>query len=263
MKYLNALFIFGLFFMSPLSLTFAAIKTETVNYKIAGKDFEGFLAYDDAIQGKRPTVLIVHEWMGLSDYEKRRAQEVAALGYLAFAIDIYGKGVRAKNTDEAGKLASIYKKDRSEMRARAKGAYDFISKNPLFDAKRVSAMGFCFGGTTSLEMARAGFSLNGVVSFHGGLETSMPAQKGAVKAKILVLHGADDNYVPPKEVEGFEQEMKAAGVDWQLVKFGGAVHGFSKKEAGDNVASGYAYNASADHRSFEMMKTFMKEVFQN
>jgi dienelactone hydrolase len=200
--------------------------------------------------------------MGLGDYEKRRARELAGLGYLAFAIDIYGRGIRARNTEEAGKLAAIYKTDRKEMRARAKGALDFISSHLMFDENRVSAMGYCFGGTVALEMARAGFPLKGVVSFHGGLDTSMPAQKAGVKAKVLVLHGADDTYVSAKDVDAFEQEMRTAGVDWQFVKFGGAVHGFSKKEAGDNVASGYAYNAAADARSFEMMKSFMKEIFQ-
>lgn len=242
---------------------FGAIRTETISYKIAGKDYQGLIAFDDAVKGPRPTVLIVHEWMGQGDYEIRRAKEIAALGYLAFAIDIYGKGVRAKNTEEAGKLATIYKTNRPEMRLRAKGALDFISKNPMFDPKRVAAIGYCFGGTVSLEMARAGLPLSGVVSFHGGLDTSMPAIIDSVKAKVLVLHGADDTYVPAKDLDGFENEMRAAKADWELVKFGGAVHGFSKKEAGDNVASGYAYNAQADRRSFERMKNFLNEVFQN
>jgi dienelactone hydrolase len=238
----------------------AAIKTEVVEYKQGDTVLEGFLAYDDAAKDKRPGVVVVHDWMGLSDNTRKRARELAELGYVAFAADIYGKGVRPKDGKEADALAGKYKGDRVLLRARAQAALDTLKKNAHVDAAKVAATGYCFGGTTALELARSGAPLVGVVSFHGGLETSMPADAKTLKAKVLALHGAEDPYVPAKEVEAFEGEMRAAKADWQLVKYSGAVHAFTIVEAGNDPSKGAAYNALADKRSFEAAKDFLAEV---
>jgi dienelactone hydrolase len=239
----------------------AAVKTEVVPYKHGDVALEGYLAYDDSAQGKRPGVLIVHEWTGHNTHARKRAEQVAALGYVAFALDMYGKGVQAKDAQEAAKMAAVFKDDRALMRARANAGLEVLRKNDKVDTKRIAAMGYCFGGTTSLELARSGADLVGVVSFHGGLSTPKPEDAKNIKGRVLVLHGADDPFVPPDEVTKFEDEMRKAGVDWELVKFGGAVHSFTNPATGNDNAKGAAYNAKADARSWEAMKTFFADVF--
>jgi dienelactone hydrolase len=249
-----------------LSLTAAAaqgaVKTEVIEYQHGNTTLEGYLAYDAAAPEKRPGVLIIHEWYGHNDYVRRRAEQLATLGYVAFALDMYGKGVRAADAKEAAKLAGLYKGDRPLMRARAQAGLDVLRKRPEVDPTRLAAIGYCFGGTTALELARSGADLAGVVSFHGDLATPLPARPGTVKAKVLVLHGADDPFVPPEQVAAFEEEMRKAGVDWQLVKYGDAVHSFTNPAAGHDKSRGAAYNARADRRSFEAMKNFFAEIFQ-
>jgi len=240
----------------------AEVKTETLTYKDGDTILEGFLAYDTLSSKKRPVIFIVHEWKGLDDYAKIRAVQLAERGYLAMAVDIYGEGMILKTNEEAGKMATGYKKDPKKLRGRMNAAYQKLKTHAFFDSKRVAAIGYCFGGTTVLEWARSGAKAKGVVSFHGGLSTPMPAKNGDIDAKILVLHGAEDSYVPDSEVLAFENEMRGAEADWQLVKFGGAVHGFSRRDAGNNVKSGYAYNSAADKRSFEMMLGFFNEIFR-
>jgi len=255
--------LFSFLFLSIFSFQLhAQVKSETVSYTDGSTNLRGFLAYDSSSDKKRPVVFIVHEWKGLDDYAKKRALQLAEKGYLAMAVDIYGDGMVLKTTEEAGKMATSYKKDAKKLRGRMNAAYRFLKAHRYFDSKRVAAIGYCFGGTTVLEWARSGANAKGVVSFHGGLSTPMPAHRGDIDAKILVLHGAEDSYVPDAEVAAFENEMRAAKADWQLVKFGGAVHGFSRSDAGNNVKSGYAYNKSADQRSFEMMLGFFKEIFK-
>ncbi len=238
----------------------AAVKTETVEYKDGDQVCEGYLAYDDAVTGKRPGVVVVHDWMGLNDYARRRAREVAALGYVAFAADIYGKGVRAKDAAEAGKLAGKFKGDIPLLRSRARAALDTLAKNPRVDTKKLFAMGYCFGGTTVLELARSGAPLIGTVTFHGGLATKTPADAKNIKGRVLALHGAADPYVKPEEVAAFEKEMTEAGVDWVLVKYAYAVHAFTVPEAGNDPSKGAAYNAKADVRSWEELKTFLADT---
>jgi dienelactone hydrolase len=239
----------------------ADVHTEVVEYKHGDTVLEGYLAYDDAVPGKRPGVVIVHEWFGHGPYVRERAEQLAKLGYTAFALDMYGKGVKAKDAQDAARLAGIYKSNRPLMRARAGAALDVLKKEPHTDVSRIAAMGYCFGGTTVLEMARAGFDLVGVVSFHGDLATADPADAKNIKGKVLALHGADDPFVPEKVVLAFEEEMRKAGVDWELVKYGGAVHSFTNRAAGDDNSKGAAYNAHADARSFQAMKDFFGEVF--
>jgi dienelactone hydrolase len=238
-----------------------AVHTEVIEYKHGDKVLEGYLAYDDAAPGKRPGILVVHEWMGHNAYSRKRAEQLAGLGYVAFALDMYGKGVQAKDRQQAAEMAGVFKKDRELMRARARAGLDVLRNHPRVDSTKLAAMGYCFGGTVSLELARSGADLAGVVSFHGALETPNAQDARNIKGKILVLHGADDPFVKPAEVAAFEEEMRNAGVDWELVKYGGAVHSFTNPGAGNDAKSGAAYNARADARSWQAMKDFFQELF--
>ena len=240
----------------------AKIVTQAVEYKQGDSMLEGYLAYDDAISGKRPGVLVVHQWMGLTDYEKHRAEQLAQLGYVAFCADIYGKGVRPKDTGEAGAQAGKYKGDRALLRARVNAGLEVLEKNELVDPKRVAAIGYCFGGTTVLELARSGANLAGVVSFHGGLDSPAPADGKSIKCKVLVCHGADDPFVKAADLAAFEDEMRQANVDWVLIKYGGAVHSFTQPMAGNDNSKGAAYNEKADKRSWAAMKDFFAGIFQ-
>ena len=240
----------------------AAIHTETVEYKQGDATLEGFVAYDDAIKGPRPGILVVHQWMGLTDYEKHRAEMLAQLGYVAFCADIYGKGVRPQNTAEAGGQAGKYKSDRPLLRARVNAGLDALRHQPLVDSKRIAAIGYCFGGTTVLELARSGADVAGVVSFHGGLDSPTPADGKNIKGKVLVCHGADDPYEKPEDLAAFENEMRNSKVDWQLIQYGGAVHSFTQPMAGNDNSKGAAYNEKADKRSWEAMKQFLAEIFK-
>lgn len=240
----------------------AALVEKTVEYEHDGVTLEGFHVYDDAVEGKRPAVLVIHQWTGLSDYEKQRSRMLAEMGYNVFAADIYGKGVRPVPPG-AGKEAGKYKGDRKLYRGRMDAALAVLKKDERTATGKVAAIGYCFGGTGVLELARSGADLAGVVSFHGGLDAAegMAAEKGGVKAKVLVCHGADDPHVPAAQVQDFEQEMRGAGADWQLAAYGGAVHSFTQKMAGNDPSKGSAYNEKADKRSWEAMKTFFAEIF--
>lgn len=255
-----------LLFLCLISCSFALaraeIRTQLIDYKQGDTTLQGYLAYDTAVAGKRPGVLVVHQWKGLTDYEKHRAEMLARLGYVAFALDIYGKDVRPKNNEQAGALAGKYKKDRPLLRARALAGLEVLRTHELTDPTRIAAIGYCFGGTTVIELARAGADLAGVVSFHGGLDSPDPAAGKNIKCKVLALHGADDPFVPAADLAAFENEMRQAHVDWQLIKYGGAVHSFTDRDAGSNNLAGAAYNEAADRRSWEHMKLFFAEIFK-
>jgi len=240
----------------------AEIVSRAVEYKEGNTLLEGLSVYDSAIQGKRPAVLVIHQWKGLGDYEKKRAEMLARLGYNVFAADIYGKGIRPQTQQAAAAEAGKYKNDRALLRERVRAALDVLAKHELTDPKRIAAIGYCFGGTTVLELARSGADVAGVVSFHGGLSSPTPEDAKNIKAKVLVLHGADDPNVPPKEVAAFEEEMRQGGVDWQLVAYGGAVHSFTDWNAGNDNSKGVAYNERADRRSWEAMKQLFAEIFK-
>jgi dienelactone hydrolase len=233
-----------------------------IEYKQADTVLEGLSVYDDAVQGKRPAVLVVHQWKGLGGYERKRAEMLARLGYNVFAADIYGKGVRPQSPQAAAAEAGKYKNDRALLRARVRAALDVLANHDLTDPKRVAAIGYCFGGMGVLELARSGADIAAVVTFHGALNSPAPADARNIKAKVLALHGADDPNVPSKEVAAFEEEMRQGGVDWQLIAYGGAVHSFTDWNAGSDNSKGVAYNEQADRRSWEAMKQFFAEVFK-
>mgnify|MGYP001278424289 CR=1 FL=1 len=237
------------------------IKTEIVEYKQEGVVLEGFLAWDAKLAAKRPGVVVVHDWMGLGDGVKSRAVELAKLGYVTFAADIYGKGIHPADAKAAGDLAGLYKKDRLLLRRRAQAALTILKKHKAVDTSRLAVMGYCFGGTAALELARSGAEMKGVVSFHGGLDSPTPQDAKNIKGKILALHGADDPFVPAEQVKAFEDEMRAGGVNWELVKYSKAVHAFTNPQAGNDNAKGAAYNAEADRRSWQAMQNFFNEIF--
>ncbi|BAZ33438.1 dienelactone hydrolase [Cylindrospermum sp. NIES-4074] len=238
----------------------AAIQTKNIQYKQGNTVLEGYLAYDDAIKVKRPGVLVVHEWNGLQSYVKKRTEQLAGMGYVAFAADIYGKGIRPKNQQESGAQATFYRQNRKLLRDRVNAGLQVLQSNPLTDVKRIAAIGYCFGGGTVLELARSGANIAGVVSFHGNLDTPNPDDAKNIKAKVLVLHGADDPFVPEAQLTAFEEEMRKANVDWQLISYGGVVHAFTNPDY-KNDPKGAAYNAIADKRSWQAMKQFFAELF--
>lgn len=241
----------------------AALVEKPVTYQQGGATLEGFHVYDDAVTGKRPAVLVIHQWTGLSDNEKRRSRMLAEMGYNVLAADIYGQGVRPQ-PPEAGKEAGKYKGDRALYRARLTAALDLLKADERSDKTKVAAIGYCFGGTGVLELARSGADVAGVVSFHGGLDAApgLTAVAGKIPAKILVLHGAADTYVPAEQVAAFQKEMTDAKADWQMVFYSGAVHAFTQKEAGSDPSKGVAYHEAADRRSWVAMQSFFTELFK-
>jgi len=261
MKVLSSLAIAPIVALVCSTAAFAKVQTQVVEYKQGNTVLEGYLAYDDAIKGQRPGVMIVHEWTGLGSYVKQRSEQLAKLGYVAFAADTYGKGIRPTNPKDAATQATIYKSDRKLLRDRASAGLKVLQDNKLTDKSRIAAIGYCFGGTTVLELARNGANIAGVVSFHGNLDTPNLKDAANIKSKVLVLHGADDPLVPKAQVDTFENEMRQAKVDWQLVKYGGAVHSFTNPESGNDASKGVAYNAKADKRSFADMQQFFAEIF--
>lgn len=223
--------------------------------------FEGYYVAPKKMKGPQPALLIVHNWMGLTDETKKQADRFAELGYVVFAADIYGKGVRAKDANEAGQLATKYKTDRKLFRERLNLALSRLMEEKSVNKAKVAAAGYCFGGTGVIELARSGSSVVGVISFHGGLDSPTPADGKNIKAKVLALHGAIDPYVPAKDLAAFEAEMQDAKVDYQLVKYANTVHSFTDKSAGTDNAKGAAYNDASDRRSFQAATNFLKELF--
>ncbi|MEQ9480688.1 dienelactone hydrolase family protein [Coleofasciculus sp. F4-SAH-05] len=259
---LASLLITPLFTLLSSAITLAEVRTQVIEYQQGDAVLQGFLAYDDEIQGKRPGVMVVHAWKGLGDYEKQRAKQLAELGYVAFAADIYGKGIRPTTNEEAREQATIYRSNRRLMRDRAQAGLQVLQQYPLTDGNQVAAIGYCFGGGTVLELARSGAPVAGVVSFHGNLDTPNPADAQGIKGRVLVLHGAADPLVPDEQVDAFKREMNYANVDWQMVMYGNAVHSFSDPNAGNDPSTGVAYNEKADQRSWAAMNRFFAELFR-
>ena len=218
-------------------------------YEHDGVQLEGYLAFDGLLKSTRGGVLLIHEWWGHNDYIKERATQLAELGYIVFALDMYGKGVLMKTAEEASEMAGKFYEDRQLMRDRAAAGLEILKQQRSVDHSRIAAMGYCFGGTVALELARSGAELACAVSFHGGLNTSNTEDAKNIRGPIMVFHGADDPNVPAEEVAAFQEEMRQANVDWQMVYYGNAVHSFTNPNAGFDASRGAAYNFNADKRS--------------
>jgi dienelactone hydrolase len=241
------------------------IEGKEVKYSADGVQMNGYLAYDRSIKGKRPGVLVVHEWWGLNEYARKRARMLAEMGYTALAVDMYGDGKQAMHPDEAGKFSSELMKNFDVAKARFTAALEFLKKQPSVDPERTAAIGYCFGGGVVLNMARQGVGLRGVASFHGSLAAVKPARTGAVKARILVLHGAEDKFITPGQIEAFRQEMKDAGADFRFISYPGAAHSFTNAGA-DEYAKKFrlplGYDADADKKSWEELGRFFEKIFR-
>lgn len=250
-------------------LAHAAIQSRTVPVSY-GKDpatqeeivGECFLAWDDAIKEPRPAVLVFPDWMGNGEFSKAKARQLAELGYVAIAVDVYGNGKLAADSKEAAELSGAMKANRTLLRDRAARVLAMVKRLKEVDPKRVAAIGFCFGGTAALELARSGADVQAVVSFHGGLDTPAPADAKNIRAKLLVLHGNLDPFVPAKQVQAFFDEMNAAGVDYTFTAYANAVHSFTNPAAGMDPSRGAAYNPDAERRSWASMRLFFNELLE-
>ena len=238
----------------------AAVKVETVDYKQGDTTLEGWLAYDDAKQGKRPGVVIFPAFHGPSDHEKDVAQRFAKMGYVAFVADIYGKGVRPVTGQEAGAESGKYMKDRPLLLLRTQAAFDQLRNNPMVNTKKLVAIGYCFGGASALDLARSGAPLVDTITFHGALPTPTPENAKNIKGHVLALHGADDPIVNQQAVANFEKEMTDAHVDWQVVLYANTVHAFTDPSTGTDPSKGAAYNALSDRRSWQAMVDLLKNT---
>jgi dienelactone hydrolase len=239
----------------------AAVQTKEVTYTHDGKTYKGHLAWDDAAQGKRPGVLVLHEWWGLDDYAKKRAEQLAGMGYVAFAADMYGDGKVAKHPEDAKKFAGEVRANVESWRGRALAALDVLKKDEHVDPSKLAAIGYCFGGSTALQFAYGGADLDAVVTFHAALPTPTPEQAEAIKARILICNGADDTFVSEESIRKLKAALDAAGVKYQVESYPGAVHSFTVPGASPDKLPGIAYNAEADKKSRASMKALFDEVF--
>jgi len=242
----------------------AAVVGKDVSYQTGDTVMKGYLAWDDAVQGRRPGILVVHEWWGQNAYARRRADMLAALGYTALALDMYGGGKTATHPKDAGRFSTAVRSNLPKMKARFEAARRFLNEQPTVDPDRNAAIGYCFGGSVVLEMARMGEDLDGVVSFHGSLGGLGPVS-APVKAKILVAHGADDPFTTAEQIDQFKHDMDTAGADYRFISYPGAKHSFTNPEA-DSVGKKFglplAYNAAADAASWQAMQDFFKTLFK-
>ena len=243
------------------AITCAAVKTENVTYKVGDKTFKGLLAYDDAVKDKRPGILVVHEWWGLDNYAKKRAEQLAALGYVAFAADMYGNGKTTDHPKEAGEMAKTVRANQDEWLARANAGLKVLRDHPLVDGKRLASIGYCFGGSTSLALANAGSDIKAAVSFHGALLIPGEDEAKKIKTKILICHGAADSFIKEDTIQKVRGVYDRTGVDYQMIYYGGAVHSFTVPEADSKKIDGLRYDAAADRRSWAAMRTLFDEVF--
>ena len=240
----------------------AKIMTKIIAYQHDGVNLEGFLAYDDSLKGKRPAVLVVHEWWGLTDYVRGRAEKLAGMGYVAFALDMYGKGKVTEHPSQAGEWMRQIRSNVYQWQQRALAGLEVLRKDPRTDLNRIAAIGYCFGGATVQQLAYSGADIKGVVSFHGSLLLPMSEQLQKVKAKILICHGAADPFTKGGEIEQYISVMERAGLDYQLIIYAGARHGFTNPGADKFGMDGLKYSKSADLRSWADMKVFFAEIFQ-
>ena len=243
------------------SLASAAVKTEVVEYEFEGTKMKGLLAYDDAKTGKRPGVMVVHEWWGLNDYAKKRAEMLAEMGYVAFAADMYGNGQMTEHPADASKMAGEVRKNVKTWLGRGNAGLDVLKKNDKVDSNQLAVIGYCFGGSTALQVALSGGDVKAVVSFHGAWPVPTAEQAKSAKARILVCHGADDAFIPAATIEKFRKALDDAGVKYQFEAYPGAVHSFTVKDIEKKGVDGLKYNEAADKKSWEQMKKLFDDVF--
>jgi dienelactone hydrolase len=243
------------------SAAWAAIKTEVVDYKVGDQTFKGFLAYDDASKDKRPGILVVHEFWGLNDYAKKRAEQLAKLGYVAFAADMYGDGKVTEHPKEAGQMATMVRMNQKEWLARANAGLQILREHPLVEAKNLAAIGYCFGGSTALTLANSGADIKAAVSFHGALPIPSEAHVKDIKAKILICHGAADGFIKEDTIQKMRGIYDKNGVDYQMIYYGGATHSFTVPGAEKKGVDGIRYDPAADRRSWASMQALFNEVF--
>jgi dienelactone hydrolase len=240
------------------------LKEETVSYTADSVNMAGYLVYDENKEGKRPAIVVVHEWWGLTDYPKMRARELAKLGYVAFAVDMYGNGQTTDSVATAQALSGQFYSNPSKAKTRYDAAFAKLMEHPMTDTTKTAAIGYCFGGTVVLHLANLGENLDGVVSFHGGLQ-GVPANKDLLKAKILVCHGGADPFVPQADVDRFKAQMDSIGADYEFKVYEGASHAFTNPAAtdiGKKAGIPIAYNAAADTASWNDMKTFLNRILK-
>ena len=235
------------------------IVTKTIDYRHDTALLEGFLAYDDKAPEPRPAVLIAHAWGGRDDFVCNKARRLAELGYSAFALDIYGKGITGGSPEQNAQLMQPFMSDRSLLQGRMLAALETVKGLPQVDPHRIAAMGFCFGGLCVLDLARSGADIRGVISFHGLFVPPSDRPVATIRAKVLALHGYDDPMVPPEQVDALAEELTAAGADWQIHMYGRTMHAFTNPVAND-PAFGTVYDANADHRSWQSLQSFLGEV---
>ena len=239
----------------------AKVITRRVAYTDGKVALEGLLAYDDATQAMRPAILVVHEWWGLNDYVRQRAEKLAALGYVAFAVDMYGKGKVTNHPKQAGEWSKQVTANTALWQQRALAGLEVLKKQPQTDPRRMAAIGYCFGGGTVQQLVYAGAPLKGVASFHGSLQTPPADLGGRKRAKMLICHGGADQFAKPEQVQAYLTAMAQSGLDYQFIIYGGAKHGFSNPGADKYNIPALGYSASADRRSWLLMKAFFKEIF--
>jgi dienelactone hydrolase len=254
--------LFSLMVTQGLGRDGATVKTREIEYRQGATVLQGLIAWDDAVRGKRPGVLVVHEWWGNNEHARNQARRLAEAGYVAFALDLYGKGKIATHPQDAQAFAAEVTKDPELVATRFQAGLEQLKRDPHVDSTRLAAIGYCFGGGVVLDRARAGANLAAVVSLHGSLTTKTRAQPGKVKARILVLAGGADPFVPPDSVEAFKKEMQAAGARFDVIVYPGAKHGFTNPKAAQYGMTQLAYDANADRESWAAMLKLFEEVFR-
>lgn len=239
-----------------------AIKTEKITYKSGDTEHVGYLAYDDAVSGKRPGILVVHEWWGLNDYARKRAEQLAGLGYVAFAADMYGGGKTVEHPKDAGQMAGAVRANVAEWRAKATAALNVLKSQPQCDADKLAAIGYCFGGSTAIQLALAGTDLDVVASFHGGLPMATDAEAKQVKARLLICNGADDTFIPAAAIQAFRGALDKAGVKYDFENYAGAKHSFTVAGIDQKGVDGLKYNKAADEASWKKLQEVLTAAFK-
>jgi dienelactone hydrolase len=255
------IYLFVILLNTLSSTAFAAIHTETVTYRVGDTALQGYLAYDDTVSTKRPAILIFHEWWGITDYTRSRAEQLASLGYVAFVADLYGTDKATTHPEQAREWSSSLFQN-ALGRTRATAALKLLREQPNADPNRIAAIGYCLGGTIALDLAYSGADLRGAVSFHSSLPFPSPDESPNIKAKLLICHGANDDFLTKEKIQSFTDALRESGADWQMIFYSNARHSFTNPHCGQYNLDGVAYNPAADRRSWRHLQSFFKEIFK-